>query len=288
MTARTTVEASAGSFYAVALGARNLVSGRDMPTDDLPGWTLEFFDDFTTDIALGDFPTVVSTKWDAYPTSYLDTSDQGRYNPAKTVSCADSKMLVRLWWEEGEDKPWVCTLRPIVITGEPLPYTHDYGRFSIRWRLKSNAGDGYKIAWLTWPVSNSNHNAEGGDGELDYPEITDFSPSNGAAVALKGYVHWQEGKLPAGSYQSLIVNQTVNAYEWHTDTIEWLPGIVKYIRDDVTLGQLTDAQLTPPYGVPNTPMSWRIQSETAIGRTTVDTDEMEIEIDWVAVWLPEA
>lgn len=285
MTARATLEASAAAFYGgVELGARNLVSGRHAPTDDLPGWQLAFVDDFNVDVPLGSFPAD-PTRWRAYPNTYIDTSGRGRYEPAKTISCAGSKMLLHVWWEDGYDKPHVACPCPIIVPGSPLPHTHLYGRLAVRWRLKSNNGNGFKTAWLLWPLSNSHANAEGGDGEIDFPEIIDFSP-DGKAIALKGFVHWQEGYLPASSYQTKIVDTTIDATQWATDVIEWSPGLVVFLRNGVEMGRLTDADLTPPHSIPNTPMSWRLQTETALGAgtDTVPTDDMEIEIDWVGAW----
>lgn len=358
MTARSTIEASAGTFYGVTLGARNLVSGRDMPTEDVAGWAIAFTDDFDTDVALGSFPTAVSAKWNAYPTGYMDTSGKGEYNPAKTISCAGSKMLLHVWKEPGATYPWVACPRPIVIPGSALPYTHDYGRIAYRWRLKSQTGDGYKIAWLNWPASNrhvgpiawtgtltSGSTAvavsawvgsyppfvgqavsgtgiqpgttiaayagaaattmtlslpatangsqaltlSGGDGEIDYPEITDFSTSGGTAVELHAFIHHQGGVVSATDATHIETVFDVN--QWHTCVVEWSENLVVCYLDDVELGRVTTAQINGTHGaaqgVPNTPMSFRIQTETAIGRTTEDTDDMEIELDWVAIWLPE-
>lgn len=366
MTARSTVEASAGTFYGITLGSRNLVSGRDMPATDVPGWTLAFTDDFTTDVALGSFPAAVSGKWNAFPLGYTDTSGQGAYNPAKTISCVGSKMLLRAWWEEGQAKPWCPCPRPIVIPGSSLPYGHDYGRIAYRWRLKSqtvNPGtglSGFKIAWLNWPDSNRHVGPialtgattsgsknvtitpwvasyppfagqavtgsgiqagtevqsytlgsstlvltktatatagsvaltlSGGDGELDFPEIVDFGSGDGTEVEVHCFVHHQGG-VTSNVDQTHIGPVVVDVTQWHTMVLEWSQDLVVAYIDDVEIGRVTTADIVGTHGaaqgVPNTPMSFRQQIETAIGRTTIDTDEMEIETDWVAIWLPEA
>lgn len=365
MTARSTIEASASAYYGVPLGSRNLVSGRDMPTEDVAGWAIAFTDDFDTDVALGSFPAAVSAKWDAFPLGYTDTSGQGKYNPAKTIHCAGSKMNLRCWWEDGQAYPWVPNPRPIVIPGSALPYTHDFGRIAYRWRLKSqtvNPGtglSGYKIAWLNWPSSNrhvgpialtgaiSSGSANvtitpwvasyppyagqsvsgtgiqagtkiasytpgsstlvldktatatngavaltlsGGDGELDFPEITDFGAGDGTEVEVHCFVHHQGG-VTSNIDQTHIGPVVVDVTQWHTMILEWSEDLVVAYIDTVEIGRVTTADIVGTHGaaqgVPRTPMSFRIQTETAIGRTTVDTDEMELELDWVAIWLPE-
>src|SRR4051812_8934318 len=66
-----------GARRAGVASAASLPSGEAMPVGNLDGWRQTFTDDFTTDVALGSFPSAVSGKWGAYPSPWKDTSKYG-------------------------------------------------------------------------------------------------------------------------------------------------------------------------------------------------------------------
>ena len=76
-------------------------SGETMPVGDIPGWRQIFADDFLTDVPVGNFPSAVSAKWDAYPDGWKDTSKHGTYFPSKVVSIQNGVLNLHLHTENG-------------------------------------------------------------------------------------------------------------------------------------------------------------------------------------------
>lgn len=139
-----------------------------------------------------------------------------------------------------------------------------YGRYVIR--FKADPVQGYKTAWLLWPDSENWPQ----DGEIDFPE----GRLDGTICA---YLHRQNGT--SGGDQDEYCTQTTYT-SWHTAIIEWLPTRLSFILDGQTIGISTSC-------IPNTPMHWVIQTETAPdGATPSDTASGNVQIDWVAVYIP--
>jgi beta-glucanase (GH16 family) len=61
--------------------------------------------------------------------------------------------------------------------------------------------------------------------------------------------------------------------DWHTYTIEWSPGRVRYLLDDVVVLDSTES-------VPDTPMRWQLQTETRGN----GNNSGRLLVDWVSVW----
>ncbi|RYZ85667.1 MAG: glycosyl hydrolase family protein, partial [Moraxellaceae bacterium] len=61
--------------------------------------------------------------------------------------------------------------------------------------------------------------------------------------------------------------------DWHTYTIEWSPGRVKFILDNTVVLNSTN-------WVPSGPMRWQLQTETK-GNGSSSGNLM---VDWVSVW----
>jgi hypothetical protein len=228
-----------------------------MPIGNLPGWKQVFTDDFTADVPLGNFPRAVSSKWQAYSYPTKDTSRRGTYWPEKVVSVKNGMLNKHLHTENGTHM--VSTLRPKLTSS--TPYGQLYGRFAVR--FKADPVPGYKVAWLLWPSSG----AWPRDGEIDFPEgdldktIYAFSHHRGA--------RW-------GTEQAAFAtNKTFK--DWHTAVIEWLPNRCTFILDGKVIGSTTDR-------VPNTPMWWGIQTETALRSKPVAAAAGNVQIDWVSVW----
>ncbi len=225
-----------------------------MPNADLTGWKLVFNDDFNTPVALGSFPAAVSSKWGAYPSSWKDTSGHGTYSP-EIVSIANSTMDIHLQTVNGVHK--VAAPTPKLPNG-----SLKYGRYAIRFRADSVKG--YKTAWLLWPDSNTWPR----DGEIDFPE-------GNLDAKISAFLHKQGAT--SGSDQDAFNTQTTFG-SWHTAIIEWGPAATRFILDGTVIGTSTSR-------IPNTPMHWVIQTETALdGSTPANSASGHVQIDWVAVW----
>lgn len=238
-------------------------SGEPMPAGDLPGWKLVFTDDFTTPVPLGSFPSAVSTKWSAYPDGWKDTSKNGTYMPSKVVSIAGGVMDLYLHTEGG-----------VHMVSAPVPKIPGaqgsgggllYGRYAIR--FKADPVPGYKTAWLLWPDSESWPE----DGEIDFPE-GDLDDT------ICAFMHRQNG-TSGGDQDAFCTQETYTS--WHTAITEWSASEVRFLLDGKTVGTSTSR-------IPNTPMHWVIQTETALsGGAPSDSAEGHVQIDWVAVWVPK-
>jgi hypothetical protein len=226
-----------------------------MPTSNLPGWRLIFNDDFTTPVALGQFPAAVSTKWGAYPSPWRDSSKNGTYSP-QIVSWHDSVMDIWLHTENGVH---------MVAAPLPKPPAGDgllYGRYAIRFR--ADPVPGYKTAWLLWPKSE----VWPRDGEIDFPE-------GNLDGTIHAFMHRQGAT--SGSDQDAFSTQA-RYPDWHTAVIEWQPGSCEFFLDGVSIGRSTTR-------VPTTPMRWVIQTETALdGTVPSNAAAGHVLIDWVAMW----
>jgi len=196
--------------------------------------------------------------WTAYPASWRDTSKHGVYSP-DIVSFHDSMMDIHLHSAGGSNK----VAAPVPLIPDATKGNHQlYGRYAVRFR--ADAVPGYKTAWLLWPISD----AWPRDGEIDFPEgnLTD---------TINAFMHRQEATT--GADQDIF--RTGARYsDWHTAVIEWTPDGCEFFLDGVSIGKATQR-------IPNTPMRWVIQTETAIdGTAPPDGAEGHVYLDWVAIW----
>jgi hypothetical protein len=234
-------------------------SGEAMPVGDLDRWRQIFTDDFSTDIALGDFPTAVAAKWSVYASPAKDTFGHGSYSPGRVVSVDNGVLNKYIRAENGEFL--VAALLPKVPG--TTRYGQMYGRYAVR--FKTDRIEGYKIAWLLWPDSR----AWPRDGEIDFPE------RDLASDTVKGFVHHQGAK--GGSDQE-SASAPYDSTKWHTAVIEWSPDLVVFILDGDVIERVTER-------VPNTPMHWVLQTETTLTSTLPPvTAAGSVQIDWVAAW----
>lgn len=212
-------------------------------------WTLQFHDDFDTDVPLGSFPT---GQWSAYPAGWSDTWGNGVHAPDRVVSIHDGMMDLYLHSENGQ---W------LVAAPRPAPPRDrlSYGRIEVRFR--ADPVSGYATAWLLWPTSE----AWPRDGEIDFPE--------GALTStIKGYVHHQGAT--SGGDQDIYYSGATYA-DWHTAITEWTPGDVKLYLDGRLIGHSTSR-------IPNTEMRYVLQTETAYGATPSGSGH--VYIDHVTLW----
>lgn len=233
-------------------------SGEAMPTSDLADWQMVFSDDFNTPVAMGQFPAAVSSKWSAYPSGWTDTSRNGRYAP-QVVSVHDGMMDIYLHTEAGVH----LVAAPVpVIPGATTWNDQLYGRYAVRFR--ADPVPGYKTAWLLWPKSNTWPR----DGEIDFPE-------GNLNSTISAFMH-RQGATTGSDQDHYRTNARYP--DWHTAVVEWAPGRVQFFLDGVSIGKSTTR-------VPNTPMHWVLQTETAIDGSSVPDDaEGHVYIDWVAIW----
>lgn len=230
-----------------------------MPADDLPGWSMTFADDFDTPVRLGTFPGAVTSRWDAYPEPWRDTSGNGLYSPQRTVSIADSTMDIWLHTEGGQH-----------LVAAPMPKLpggkHQlYGRYAVR--FWADTIPGYKLAWLLWPESE----VWPQDGEVDFPD-QDLNPG----ARIHAFMHRQGAT--AGSDQDAYTTEVPISGAWHVAIIEWKPDSLTFMLDGEVVGHSTQR-------VPNTPMRWVLQSETSLRpEAPADATEGHVKIDWVVVW----
>jgi hypothetical protein len=243
-------------------------SGQPMPIGDLPGWQQIFTDDFTTDVALGNFPTAVSTKWNAYNNGWFDTFHNGMYCPKQVVSVSNGVLNKYLHHgvcsnTDGVNHRLAAVILPKIPPSNAVGAKSGqlYGRYVAR--FKTDALANFYAAWLLWPDSEEWPR----DGEIDFPE-------GKLSGNIGGYVHKQGAT--AGSDQTGFSNIGVPfSPGWHTVVTEWSPNKVVLILDGNVVGTTTDR-------IPNTPMHWAIQTET--GATSDTGANGNLQIDWVAVY----
>jgi glycosyl hydrolase family 16 len=234
-------------------------SGETMPVGDLDGWRQVFTDDFSTDVALGDFPTAVAAKWSVYSSPAKDTFGHGSYSPERVVS-VDNGVLNKYIRAEGDEFLVAALLPKVPGTSRQGQM---YGRYAIR--FKTDPIEGYKIAWLLWPDSR----VWPRDGEIDFPE------RDLASDIVTGFVHHQGAKRGSDQESAIVPYDSTT---WHTAVIEWSPDLVVFILDGEVIERVTER-------VPNTPMHWVIQTETTLTSTVPPVSAAgNVQIDWVAAW----
>jgi hypothetical protein len=236
-----------------------------MPVGNLPGWTQVFAEDFTTDAALGSFtntssdsttlsaPSAYASKWTSYPNNWKDTSKNGTYDAAKTLSVSNGNLDIFLHSENG-----------VHFVAAPMPVlpVMTYGRYSVR--FQADAVPGYKTAWLLWPDSE----IWPADGEIDFPE-GDLSGTD----SIHGFMHFASASGGQDAFDS-----GAKYSGWHVATIDWTPGKVVYYLDGKVIGTSTTM-------VPSRPMHWVLQTESQLsGGAPADSSAGHVRIDWVTAY----
>ncbi len=260
--------------------AHSAPSGQPMPVGDIPGWHQVFADDFSTDpsVPVGRFarctrartlmrarcwrlPKSVRAKWWAYPDGWKDTSGNGTYEPSKVLSIENGVLNYYIHTSGGVHM--VAALQP-KIPGGVRNNGLRYGRYEVRFRADSLPG--YKIAWLLWPDSG----VWPQDGEIDFPEGN-----------LDGTFYAFMHHLNATSGTQVFVYATRAGYaSWHTAVIEWMPRYCRFVLDGRIVG-------TSRKNIPDTPMHWVLQAETALGGVAPsDATAGDIQIAWVTAYTP--
>ncbi|MGX7693873.1 ricin-type beta-trefoil lectin domain protein [Gordonia polyisoprenivorans] len=242
-------------------------SGQTAPTADLAGWRHIFADEFTKNAALGSWANtcepdkIVYTgaqgqKWRTYPQCYLDTYQKRPYRPDAVLS-VDGGML-DFFLRQVDGKPAGANPSPL-ITGSSQYQT--YGRYSVRMRVDRPGLSEYYVAFLLWPQSEQ----WPAGGEFDFPE-------GSLAGTAKGYHHYS-GLGSCVSCQAVATDIGATFTSWHTYTMEWSPGRIRYLLDNTVV-------LDTTAWVPSGPMRWQLQAET----NGNGTSSGHLQVDWVSVW----
>ncbi|MET0701832.1 MAG: carbohydrate-binding domain-containing protein [Mycobacterium sp.] len=233
------------------------------PTADLAGWKHIFADDFTKTAAVGSWanPTdnnrIVYTgaqgqQWRTYPATYLDTYQHRPYRADQVLSVANGTLVFDLHNVDGQ--PAGANPSPIIANGSQY---QTYGRYSARLRVDTAGLSEYYAAWLLWPQSEQWPL----DGEMDLPE----GALSGTASGFHHFARTAGGQVG--------IDTGAKFTDWHVYTIEWSPGRVRMLVDDVEV-------LNSTQNVPTKPMRWQLQTET----NGSGTHRGKLLVDWVSVW----
>lgn len=242
-------------------------SGVAAPTGDLTGWDHLFVDEFTKDAAIGSWANacepnkIVYTgadgqKWRTYPQCYKDTYQKRAYRPDVVLSVTGGALDFYLHPVDGQ--PAGANPSPL-ITGSSQYQT--YGRYSVRMKVDRPGLNEYYVAFLLWPQSEVWPN----DGEFDFPE--------GKLNSTAGGFHHYSGLGACTACQAVATDIGASFTDWHTYTMEWSPGRIRYLLDGTVV---LDSRLFVPAG----PMRWQLQAET----NGYGSSSGHLLVDWVSVW----
>jgi beta-glucanase (GH16 family) len=143
-----------------------------------------------------------------------------------------------------------------------------YGRYEVR--MRADAVDGYKTAWLTWPRSE----VWPRDGEIDFLE-------GDLQGVIKAFMHRQGGT--SGGDQDVFLS-TARFTDWHTVALEWTPNRLQVFLDGQALKTQTGADRVTSR-IPNTPMRCVLQTETELNSTyPAKSAVANVQLDYIKVW----
>ncbi|WP_065959975.1 glycoside hydrolase family 16 protein [Curtobacterium sp. UCD-KPL2560] len=177
-----------------------------------------FREDFTTPAAAnGRFAARYQDSWQPYP----DGMGDGKYWSGSQVSAHDGVLDVTLSGSRGAAGTFGTKRGAWSNVG---------GSFSVR--AKAVGADGNGAAFILWPTSNV-----WSEGELDFPE-GDFD--------AEPWAH-HHSMTPGNEVQAVSAGTGVSWRQWHTYTIQWIPGkSVTYLVDGRVLQTVTrDVPTTP-------------------------------------------
>ena len=265
-------KASGGSY--VQFGSASTTgggpSGKPVPIGDIPGWHQIFVDDFTVNAPMGSWGTssasqVVYTgdhggQWVEYPDGWSATYTNGApgYQPAQVLSV-----------HNGELDFYLHNVNGLASGANPSPVLpgntqyQTYGMYTAEVKVTYDDSldlQDYHMAWLLWPMSDSNWQYA----ESDFPEL-DLNSSSVSAFAHYG----------GGGSQDYF-NTPVNVTQWHTYTQAWGPGYRKYYVDGNLIGTSTNQVFSQPE-------RWQLQTEPNGGSSG---SAGHVLVDWVAVYSP--
>lgn len=229
-------------------------------------WNLVWSTDFPTNAALGSFNSdgvnsALAAQWRSYPSGWPDTATErglpvgGYYDPPTTVWISGGEMHIKMW-RGASGSVHSCAMVPVQAQDRT------YGKYIETFRV-SHVMTGYKSAHLLWP-----HNGKTSTigFEVDYPEEQFDKP-------IHAFVH-------NTSDTQLSFPTDLNWSSWHTTEIDWTPTSLSFYMDGKLIGTTTSAAY-----VPNVPMDWIIQNESALnGETASLNSSAQMDISYVAYY----
>ncbi|PYC70185.1 hypothetical protein C7C46_27680 [Streptomyces tateyamensis] len=206
-------------------------------------------------------PAAVDAKWWAYPSGWKDTSKNGTYDPARTLSIANGQLNMHL--SRDSAGTWVAAPLPKLPGAVGKDGGVQYGKFEITWKATSAAG--FKTAFLLWPDGD----VWPQNGEIDFPE-------GSLTGDVSAYMHRQGAT--SGSDQDAYETSVAEAGAWHVSTIDWEPNSLTFSLDGKVIGHSTSR-------IPSGPMHWVLQAETATsGAGPAVGSSADISIAAVKYW----
>jgi hypothetical protein len=196
-----------------------------------------FVENFDSAAAAGSVASTYSQAWQPYA-----DGTSGIYYPSQTVSVHDGVMDVALGGEGAAG----------TFGTSSGAWDHVGGTFSVR--AKATGGDGNGAAFMLWPTDGN-----WSEGEIDFPESNFEDSPNGYQHSMTAGQESNRTTIPTG----------VSWRDWHTYTINWVPGqSVTYSVDGTVLQTIT-------HDVPTTAHRFMFQT----GNWGASGDLL---IDWVA------
>jgi beta-glucanase (GH16 family) len=142
-----------------------------------------------------------------------------------------------------------------------------YGRWEVR--ARTDKGAGFSPTILLWPSTNDWPTA----GEIDLLESPRGDRSRTLAVIHNGPTDHKKSK-----------DYGINASDWHTYAVEWLPGRVTYFIDGAKVWEVTDKTLVPKV----TSMHLALQLDAGCGWIQCPNAQTPAEtvmhVDWTKVY----
>lgn len=182
----------------------------EAPVGNVGDFTQTYVENFDTPAsANGQFAATYADAWQPYA-----DGTGGRYWSGSQVSAHDGYMDVTLDGKRGAAGAF----------GTPAgAWSHVGGKFTIRARAIGGVGNGAAV--MLWPASD-----RWADGEINYPE-GDF----------EGHPFVYHHSVGVGQEYTIQQYDTeVSWRDWHTYSIEWIPGTsVKYFLDGVLIKTVT-------------------------------------------------
>jgi len=146
-------------------------------------------------------------------------------------------------------------------------YDQMFGRWEVR--ARSDKGAGFSPTILLWPKGD---NWPAG-GEIDLLESPKGDRSHSIAVVHNG---------PSNRLKSHPL--AIDASEWHTYAVEWLPNRITFLVDGKEMWTVTERALLPD----TAPMHIAVQNDAGCGwiqcpnKTT--QAETNMQVDWIKVY----
>lgn len=231
---------------------------------DINNWCTFYTDN--TNSSWGEKTTPLDPDEVGYPGTYLS---HAKWYPAKTVSFADSCFKVYMHAENLNGDGIMYGLGAAMLirnnnTGADSYKQGPYLRYQFRMRHTGHTGlaEGQTSYWTSVPLAIDSVNWPS-NGELDWPEMD-------ANKTVMGHYH------PAAPVNETwtVPSGGESAKDWHTYTVEWVPGRVKFWCDDQLRYNTTDR--VPPNGmsiVMQHEQNWRAGVGSAV-----------MEMDWLSIW----